>query len=52
MEEPDPPARPGRTMVVRTLFLLVKVAVLALALVALLLALRPELKRARLALSY
>jgi hypothetical protein len=38
-------------MIVKTLFLVVKVALLALALLALLLALRPELKRARLALS-
>ena len=37
-------------MVVKTLFLVVKVAVLAVALLALLLALRPELRRARLAL--
>jgi hypothetical protein len=34
---------------VRTLFLVVKVALLALALLALLLALRPELRRARFA---
>jgi hypothetical protein len=38
-------------MIVKTLFLVVKVAVLVMALLALLLALRPELKRARLALS-
>jgi hypothetical protein len=36
---------------VKTFFLIVKVALLALALLALLLALRPELRRARLALS-
>jgi hypothetical protein len=39
-------------MAVKTLLLIVKVAVLAVALFALLLALRPELKRARMALSY
>jgi hypothetical protein len=39
-------------MVVKTLLLVVKVALLAVALIALLLALRPELKRARLQLSY
>jgi hypothetical protein len=39
-------------MVVKTLFLALKVAVLVIALLALVLALRPELKRARLALSY
>ena len=38
-------------MIVKTLFLVVKVAVLVVALLALLLALWPELKRARLALS-
>jgi hypothetical protein len=38
-------------MIVKTLFLVVKVAVLVVALLALLLALRPELKRARLAFS-
>jgi hypothetical protein len=36
----------------RTLLLIVKVAVLVVALLALLLALLPELKRARLAFSY
>jgi hypothetical protein len=36
---------------VKTLFLIVKVALLVLALLALLLALRPELRRARLALA-
>jgi hypothetical protein len=36
---------------VKTLFLIVKVALLVMALFALLLALRPELRRARLALS-
>jgi Na+/proline symporter len=36
---------------VKTLLLIVKVAVLVVALLALLLALRPELKRARFALS-
>jgi hypothetical protein len=36
---------------VKTLFLIVKVALLVMALLALLLALRPELSRARLALS-
>jgi hypothetical protein len=35
-------------MVVRTVFLVMKVVLLALALLALLLALRPELRRARL----
>jgi hypothetical protein len=39
-------------MIVKTLLLILKVAVLAVALLALLLALRPELKRARMALSY
>jgi hypothetical protein len=39
-------------MIVKTLLLIMKVAVLAVALLALLLALRPELKRARMALSY
>jgi hypothetical protein len=38
-------------MIVKTLLLVVKVTLLAVALVALLLALRPELKRARLALT-
>ena len=38
-------------MIVKTFFLVVKVAVLVMALLALLLALRPELKRARLALT-
>jgi hypothetical protein len=37
---------------VKTLLLIVKVAVLVVALLALLLALRPELKRARVGLSY
>jgi hypothetical protein len=36
---------------VKTLFLIVKLALLVMALLALLLALRPELKRARLALT-
>jgi hypothetical protein len=36
---------------VKTLFLIVKVALLVVALLALLLALRPELRRARLALT-
>jgi hypothetical protein len=36
---------------VRTLFLIVKVALLLVAVLALLLALRPELRRARLALT-
>jgi hypothetical protein len=36
---------------VKTVLLIVKIAALALALLALLLALRPELRRARLALS-
>jgi hypothetical protein len=39
-------------MIVKTFFLVVKVALLVVALLALLLALRPELKRARLGLSY
>jgi hypothetical protein len=38
-------------MIVKTLFLVVKVALLGVALLALLFALRPELRRARLALS-
>jgi hypothetical protein len=38
-------------MAVKTLLLVAKVALLAVALLALLLALRPELKRARLALT-
>ena len=38
-------------MVVKTLLLVVKVTLLAVAVLALLLALRPELKRARLALT-
>jgi hypothetical protein len=38
-------------MIVKTLLLVVKVALLAVALLALLLALRPELRRARLALT-
>jgi hypothetical protein len=38
-------------MIVKTLFLVVKVGLLVLALLALLLALRPELRRARLAFS-
>jgi hypothetical protein len=37
---------------VKTVFLIVKVALLALALLALLLALRPELRRGRFALGY
>ena len=50
-EELEPLARHGRTMVVKTLLLVMKVALLALALLALLLALRPELRRARLAIT-
>jgi hypothetical protein len=38
-------------MIMKTLFLVMKVALLAVALLALLLALRPELRRARLAFS-
>jgi hypothetical protein len=38
-------------MVVKTILLVVKVALLAVALLALIVALRPELKRARLAFS-